>query len=424
MRVLITGATGFIGGHILRHLQKQGHEVIAGLRKTAPAIPGARLMAVDFSQDHDPAVWLPRLEGVDAVVNCVGIIAESPGQSFDALHRDAPCALFRACAQAGVKRVIQISALGADAEAFSRYHRSKHAADELLAGLGLDHAILQPSLVFGPGGPSMGLLAAMAALPVVPLIGDGNQPVQPVQVEDLCVAVARLLEAEPSLRGRIPAVGAEALDMRALYGLLRAWLGLPPPRFVPIPVGWVLKLADWAGRLAPSSFNLEAIQMLLQGSTADTGAFRAVLGTAPLGVGEVLRQGPASAGERSLAGLFFSLPLLRLSLALLWIATGWISAFVFPAAESYGLLARAGVTGWAAPWALYGTAGLDALLGLGLLLRYRVRLVCALQILLMLAYSLAIAVFLPEYWLHPYTPVLKNIPLIAATWLLLSLETR
>ena len=149
MHILITGANGFIGGHLLMALRQMGHEVTGCVRNPQAAKirwPDAGFIQADFSRDRAVADWLPRLRNVDLVINAVGIIREHGSQRFDRLHRDAPIALFRACAETGVRRVIQISALGADESAFSQYHLSKKAADDLLAGLDLEWTILMPSI--------------------------------------------------------------------------------------------------------------------------------------------------------------------------------------------------------------------------------------------------------------------------------------
>jgi uncharacterized protein YbjT (DUF2867 family) len=152
MKILLTGASGFIGGHILRALQAAGHEVV----------PITRHHGVDFTQMLTPEAWLPHLNGVDVVINSVGIIAETRGQTFAAVHHHAPAALFRACVMTGVLRVVQISALGADAHAFTPYQLSKQAADEVLRKLPLEWFVLRPSLVYGTGGASMALFQRMA----------------------------------------------------------------------------------------------------------------------------------------------------------------------------------------------------------------------------------------------------------------------
>src|SRR5215212_1773242 len=133
MRVLVTGASGFIGHALADALARQGHEVLRASRSGE--------VAVDFARVPDASWWLAKLSGVDAVVNAVGILRERAGQSFEALHARAPVELFRACAQLRIATVVQVSALGADAGAQSRYHLSKKTADDALRALPLDAAI-------------------------------------------------------------------------------------------------------------------------------------------------------------------------------------------------------------------------------------------------------------------------------------------
>ncbi|HVG03955.1 MAG TPA: NAD-dependent epimerase/dehydratase family protein, partial [Burkholderiaceae bacterium] len=108
MVVLVTGASGFIGSAVVDALRSAGHRVIEGARGSA-AVRSKDAMNVDFTRDFDLATWRSRLTGIDAVVNAVGILRERGSQTFDALHVRAPRALFAACVDAGVTRVVQIS---------------------------------------------------------------------------------------------------------------------------------------------------------------------------------------------------------------------------------------------------------------------------------------------------------------------------
>jgi uncharacterized protein YbjT (DUF2867 family) len=426
MRIFVTGASGFIGGHVVQALLKQGHEVIAGVRRpeAVPPRQGLTPIAVDFTRDLSTENWLPRLSGVDAVVNCVGIIAESGPNTFDTLHTLAPIALFEACIRAGVRKVVQISALGADETAFSRYHLSKKAADNFLAGTALDWTILQPSMVYGPGGTSTALMSALAALPLIPLIGDGRQPLQPVHVDDLTEAVVRVLESEVAGKTRMPVAGPRPVTLRELLALLRRSLGLAPAPMVPVPYPWMLFAGETLGRVVSTPLNGEALRMLQRGNTGDPGPLAALLDRKPRSLEEALLGTPPNPAERLQARLFFLLPALRITLGLLWVWSGLTSAFFYPRAESLELLEAVGITGMAGLLTLYGASALDVLLGLAWLFRFRVVQTGLLQILLMLGYSIVIAFFLPAFWLHPFAPLAKNIPLIAATLAVMAAEKR
>jgi uncharacterized protein YbjT (DUF2867 family) len=393
LRVLVLGAGGFIGGHTTAALRAGGHDVLAG--------------KVDFARAHAPGDWLPALEGIDAVVNAVGIIRGRRGRSFEALHFAAPRALFDACATAGVRRVVQISALGADAAAQSRFHRSKRAADEHLAALDLDWAIVQPSLVFGEQGSSARLFMLLAALPVTPLPGDGRQRVQPIHIEDLTELVVKLLQSPG--RRTVEAVGPRAITLREWLCLLRAQLGLGPARFFEVPL-WAVPLER------------ETLQMLQRGSTASPAPAARILGRPARDPREFVT--PARSGGLALrAKLDWLRPLLRHSIGLLWIVSGVLSLGLFPVEQSLAMLGRVGLTGTLASVALYGAAALDIALGLATI-TMKTAWLWRVQIALVLGYTALITLYLPELWLHPFGPVLENLPILAALVALHELEER
>ena len=156
MRVLVCGATGCVGQAVVNALRSRGHSVLVGARGVAD---GRDSVALDYMLPVEPAVWRDRLQAhrVDAVVNCVGILMPSRAQSFERVHSAGPIELFRGAALAGVQRVVQVSALGVGdnpASLASPYLHSKLRADDALAALPIDAAVLRPSLVFGPNSQS------------------------------------------------------------------------------------------------------------------------------------------------------------------------------------------------------------------------------------------------------------------------------
>lgn len=395
MKVLVLGATGFIGGRLAAVLAGRGHEV------AAPRI--------DFSRATRVGDWRGATGGgVEVVVNAVGILRERGERTFAAVHDAAPRALFAAAEDAGVRRVVQVSALGADADARSRFHLSKKRADDFLAQRRLDWAIVQPSLVFGYGGASARLFAMLAALPVVLLPGDGSQRVQPIHIDDLTDLLLRIVESAGEWKTVIPAVGPRKVTLREWLGVLRRQMGQDPARFVRVPLALV-------------PVDRETLGMLERGSTASSSATAAILGRAPRDVTTFVASGEALALR---ARLDWALPMLRFSVALVWIAGG-VAALVHPLPESLALLRRVGLTGPLAVMALYGGALIDVALGVAVfLVRRGRRWLWRAQIGLVAAYSAIIALWLPEWWLHPFGPLVKNIPLLAVLVLLHEMEER
>jgi uncharacterized protein YbjT (DUF2867 family)/uncharacterized membrane protein YphA (DoxX/SURF4 family) len=425
MQILLTGASGFIGQHFLSALVAEGHQVVACVRQPQQwqaRFPEVKWLACDYRQDHDPHVWLPRLEQIEVVINAVGIIRETRGQRFEDLHTLAPIALFQAAEQLGIRKIIQISALGADENAESAYHLSKRAADEALLRLNVDARIFQPSIVIGRGGGSSTLFSGMAALPVIPVIGQGEQRIQPIAIEDLTACVLALLQNWSNGSQRIELVGPQPVTFLQLLIMIRNGLNLKPALtwHVPLPIiKWLARLND---RLGFGPLTSESLAMLLRGNCGDPAPMIAITGVKPRSLEASLRTGLATTADRWQARLFFLRPLLRLTIGLLWLVTGIISAFIYPVAESYQLLAATGITGIWAPIMLYSAAAFDALLGIATLIGYRLRIVVGLQLLLMIGYMVIITWALPAFWIHPFGPVLKNIPLIVATLIMLVLE--
>ena len=418
--VLLLGATGFIGERLLEALRAAGHEVVCGTR-SGHAPSGCRAIAVDYMHDHAASDWTPRLRGIDVVINAIGILRETPDASFQALHVDAPVALFHACVQAGVEEVIQISALGADDEATSRYHLTKKRADDALAALALSWVIVQPSLVFGLGGRSAALFTQLAALPVIPLPADGGQRVQPIHIDDLTEAIVRLIATKEYDGQRIAMVGPTPTTLRDMLGALRRALGLGQPHFIRVPLGLVRLAAAAGDRLPGVLLDRESLGMLIRGNVASPHMISAVLGRSPRAVDAFIapREAQAAANEARLGWL---LPLLRATVGIVWIVTAIVSFGLYSVEESYAMVGRVGLTGVGAAVALYGAALLDLAFGLGVFLMRDRRWLWRAQMALIVGYSIIITVRLPEYWLHPFGPLLKNLPMLAAIFLLHEFE--
>jgi uncharacterized protein YbjT (DUF2867 family) len=292
MKVLVCGSTGCIGAAVVHALRARGHKVIEASRR-----PGAARehWPLDFSHPVSPQHWAARLREaqVDTVVNCVGILAPSRGQRFERVHAQGPIELFRGAALAGVRRVIQVSALGVGAEGMaSAYLHSKLLADDLLATLPIDWAVLRPSLVYGPRSASAALFATLAALPVVSLPGRGAQRLQPLHVYELAEAIARLVEQRGTLRAVHEIGGPAAVSYREMLAAYRAALGLGEPLWLPLPMP-LMKLGARLAQLLPQkAFSPETMRLLERGSVPDANALPALLGRPPTALAQGLRISP------------------------------------------------------------------------------------------------------------------------------------
>lgn len=404
-------------GHILR--------AVSRTPPSGPQLPAVRWIQLDFTRALDAAQWTDALEGCDAVINAAGILRSRGEQTLERVHTEAPRALFEAARIRGVPRIIQISALGADRAARSKYHETKRAADDYLRSLGVPYTILQPSLVFGPEGASARLFMQMASLPVIPLPGSGDSMIQPVHVDDLVQAVVSLIRRQPAdMPALVSVVGPRPMTLRGYYDALRSTLRIQGrARYLRVPLLLINGAAYIGDRLPGAIISSETLGMLERGNTGDTGALHALLSRPARPVEQFIPRAyaPAMATRARMAWL---LPVLRWSVALVWLVTAAVSAFGYPLADSYALLRQAGVPDAALPVALYGAIGLDLLLGLCALSPRRARWMWTAQAILVIAYTIVISIRLPEYWLHPYGPMVKNLPFLAVLWVLWEMEDR
>jgi uncharacterized protein YbjT (DUF2867 family) len=270
VNILLTGANGFIGRNIAAALTAAGHQVT----------PVSRHHGIDFSAMTTPEKWLPHLKHIDAVINCVGIIGEQGTQRFEALHTLAPSALFRACREACVRRVLQISALGADETAFSAYHLSKRAADDALRSLDLDWFVLRPSLIYGKGGKSAELFMRLARLPLIPVISDGQQQLQPVHIGDVVATVMQCLTSGET-RKTLDILGTETVTFTEWLQWMRRAQGLPPAPVLHVPFQLALAVVRIAKHYSPM-LQPENLHMLQTGYWADVQPLIRFIGRRPL----------------------------------------------------------------------------------------------------------------------------------------------
>ena len=414
-----------MGFNIAKGLMLAGHSVVACARNPEEwraKLPMFTWQAVDFTRDTTAAVWLPRLDNVDIVINAVGIISELGEQTFQRIQTEAPCALFAAANELNLK-VIQISAIGADQSSqMPPFLETKKQADAFLQTLPVESVIAYPSIVMGRAGTSTALFQKIAALPIIPLIGNGEQTVNPVHINDVVAAIVHIVSHWEAGKRIYYLTGSDIYSLRDLYTEQRDWLRLPPARFLKVPrlmVNGLLGTAEKVGltRLFPNVVSKDTLDMLDSVGTPAPN-YSPVM---PRRLKETFWLEPATLSDTWGARLRVWQPLMLLALAFIWIFTGLTSAF-FDLESGYELLAAGGITGMFATLGIYTGALLDFALGIAMLVRFRYRQVLWFQIVLMCSYMVLIGFIVPEQWLHPFGPVTKNFPMLAGTLLLIWME--
>jgi len=311
-RVLVLGGTGFIGRHAVASLLESGCEVVIGSRhpsRIARRLPG---LAARCGFRHarlerllEPATWLPLLDGIDVVLNCVGILRQRGRETYRRVHHLAPAALAAACRLAGV-RLVHVSALALRVGARSRFLRSKLAGEEALRASGADWRIVRPSLLDGDGGYGAKWLRRVARWPVHLLPADATGRIAALHVADLGDALARiaLLPADPaaSADARIYELGG--LDCHTLAGylvLLRQQCGASPPLRLRVPSLLARLGSHLLDVLHLTPFSFGHWELLREDNCPRVNRLPELLGRAPRPLGPLaaspfpLALGPASA---------------------------------------------------------------------------------------------------------------------------------
>ncbi|WED43996.1 SDR family oxidoreductase [Legionella cardiaca] len=428
MRILILGATGFVGSAIATLLTQANYDISCGARDINTLknrFPKANIIYCNFEKDTDIQTWIPRLQGIDILINCVGIFYHYKKDILWKLHYETPKALFAAAEQCHVKKIIHLSALGIE-RYDTDYARSKIAAEKQLALLKIAHVIIKPSFIYGANARGgMALIRGLAALPLIPLPGHGKQQFQPISIEDLTQAIKRFVDTDCKDNITLAAVSPEKITLKNMIGILRQWLGLKKTLFIYIP-SFFIRLVAWLGNFfAYSTVQTAAITMLKQGNTAtekETRLFQEKVGFKIKGFQEGINNQPGKIQDYWYARLFFMRPLLRLSLAFMWLFTAFTSAILYPPASSYLLLKDVGIPTFWHPFFLYSASLLDAVIGIALLVNYKAKIIYIIQIIIIFIYTLIISVKLPYFWLDPFGPIVKNIPILVAILMLYMIE--
>ena len=414
MRILVVGAYGLIGSYVTARLLAEGHEVVAAgrdIRRAARQWPNVRGVEADLAR-MTAADWRPHLDGVEAVVNCAGALQDGPSDRLAAVHRDGLLALAGACRTSGVRRFVQVSALGVE-RTTAAFAETKRAADEALMATELDWVVIRPGLVLAPaayGGSA--LLRGLAAFPLaIPAVHAGRT-VQAVSVHDLADCVATAVGPEAPARVLAALSAADTPTLADVLKALRAWLGLPAapvvalPAFLGAAASFVADAIDWLGW--KSALRSAALGQLAQGVQGETSEGALELGFVPRTLDQVLASWPSTVQDRWFARLYVLKPLAILVLAAFWIGSGVIALVsLLQAAEQLGL---AGFSPASARATVEIGAAIDIALGVLVGVRRTAPLALKGMVLVSLAYLAGACLWRRDLWLDPLGPLLKTLP--------------
>lgn len=285
MRVFLSGATGFVGRHMLQRLLDEGHTVRALVRypHKLRAHAGVEVFPGDVvsGQGMDAA-----LQACSAVIHLVGIIAEKGSNTFEKLHHIATRNVVEAAKRNRVKieRFVHMSALGARPDGVSGYQTSKWNGEEEVRKSGIPYCIMRPSLIFGPGdGFVTQMMDTMKKAPLFrPVPGDGTPKFRPIHVDDVTYCFARALTLEQATNQTIELGGADELTLNQVLDEIARCAGVRKPA-VHIPMPLMFMGAKLTQKLPNPPVTVDQLNMLQEGSTCDIGPMTRMFQFTPQG---------------------------------------------------------------------------------------------------------------------------------------------
>jgi uncharacterized protein YbjT (DUF2867 family) len=412
MKIAVIGGTGLIGSAIIAHLSSRGHSVISMSRSAVVASPDT--ISVDLNKATSPAYWLPHLNGVKAVVNCAGVLQDSPKDSTSMVHHQGIATLFAACEQLQIRRIVHFSAIGVDRETPSAFSETKLAGDKALMERDLDWIILRPSVVIGRAAyGASALMRGLAALPAVPVMPNTGQ-LQIVLLDDIVRTVEHFLDPTAPARKTIELVGPHRYAFLEVVALIRNWYRWPPAREVRLPsfassvmykFGDMISLLGWRPPVRST-----AEQEIRRGAVGNLEEMQR-LGLHPKSFSEFLGSEPASVQERWFAGMYLLKPAIFVVVSLFWILTALVS--LGPGwGYGVGLMREGGVEGSSAALTVVAGALADLAIGLAIAYRPTSRYGLYAAIVISFTYALIGTILVPRLWADPLGPMLKIWPII------------
>jgi NADH dehydrogenase len=283
-RIFITGATGYVGGNLRKALA--GRPLRLLVRDPGRA-EGLRSGDVELVRGDvaDAASLRGAMDGCEAVVHLVGIIAEEGGATFDGVIRAGTEHVVAEAQRAVVKRLVHMSALGARDDPRFPYMRAKHRAEEAVRASGIPWTIFRPSVIFGPGDEFINALAGLVkTFPVVPMVGDGRSRFMPVAVGEVAEAFRRALDDPATVGQTFELGGAKAYTYEEMLDVIAAKLG-KRKRKVHVPVGLmmpVVKLSKPLPKAIRPPVTEEQLKMLALDNSTEHSATARLIGREPL----------------------------------------------------------------------------------------------------------------------------------------------
>ncbi len=273
MKVFLTGGSGFVGSHILTTLVQKGHSVKVLTRsESTRAGIHRRGGEVVIGNVNEPGPWEDQLNDCETIINLIGIIRETPTATFEQSHYQATIQLLSLAETKGIKRFLQMSALGTREGAASMYFQTKFRGEEAVRQSHLPYLIFRPSIIFGPGDGFVNMLADLIRkAPLVPVVGSGEYKMQPVSIHNVAKCFAIGLEKKEVLNQTFEIGGPSVLTYNTILDEIMDALGTHKGK-IHLPVTLMKPVASLMELILVNPLiTTEQMNMLLEDNVCDNG---------------------------------------------------------------------------------------------------------------------------------------------------------
>lgn len=289
--ILMTGATGTLGKPLLQRLLGSGEQVRCLVREPRRLGPNRVQVQIAVGDLSDGKGFDRAMRGVDTVIHLANTTRDQTRGTIEELNGLATVRLIAAARRAGVRRLVFVSSFGASTSSTSRFIRTQALAAEAIKQSGLEAVVFEAGLIYAPDDPFVRLMAELAKLPLMPVIGDGRASFQPIWAEDAADAITSTLLKDIATPGAsIALAGPDALSQDQILRIVMRHFGAQKP-LIHIPTGFSRKVLDWGerhfGQAALATWDQVALLQESSLGSRGTGDL-SVLGVDPLPMADVL----------------------------------------------------------------------------------------------------------------------------------------
>jgi len=270
LRIAITGASGFVGRHLVRVLSGKGHNLRLIVHRRRPQDDSDPSIEIVEGDVHNIDSLKKAFAGIDVVYHLVGLIVETKEQTFEKTVAIGTAHVVEACLRCGVGRIIYLSAAGTSPSAEAKYHQSKWKAEETVRNSGIDYVIFRPSVIFGEGDGFINMVVRMIEkYPVMPIVGDGKYQFQPVYIKDLASVMVDAPANVKALHRTIEVGGPDRLEYMGILNILKIKLNKKRAN-IHLPFWLMMIIASILERIMkPAPLTRDQLLMLRSGNICD-----------------------------------------------------------------------------------------------------------------------------------------------------------